>query len=297
MAFRSAFSPVLRRLTARIVPIFLLFVVANGTATAKSSSLLWKISGNGLEQPSYLYGTIHIKDKRVFEFTEATTRALAATPAFAMELNPDSISFVDMLPLMMLDSGRTLKSLLPEEDYQLVHSKLKEKMGVQALVLEKMKPVFIASLLSLDNTNQDYETSLDEHLFQKAKDANKKVYGIETAAEQMQAFDVMTLEEQAQMLVEQVRDEAKDDSSTAMMIQAYIDADLDKLMELIGESEIKGDVYEALLTKRNHIMADRISRMTTEQPVFAAIGSGHLAGEEGVIALLRKKGYTVEPVR
>ncbi len=297
MTFPSAFSPVWRRLAVRIVPVFLLFVLTNGTAAAESSSLLWKISGNGLAEPSYLYGTIHIKDKRVFNFTEATKNALATTSAFAMELNPDSISYAELLPLMRLDSGRSLKTLLSEEDYELVHRVLQEKLGPQAVLLERMKPVFLASMLSLDKISADFELSLDEHLFKQAKDAKKKVYGIETAAEQMQAFDVMPLEDQAEMLVEQIRNEAKEDSSTAMMIQAYIDADLDKLMELINESELENDVYEALLTKRNYRMAERIIRIAREQPVFAAIGSGHLAGDEGVLELLRKEGFTVEPVR
>jgi uncharacterized protein YbaP (TraB family) len=285
------------RFTAGIVSAIVLCLVTVGSLHAKPSSLLWKITGNGLQQPSYLYGTIHIKDKRVFNFSSAVTQAFSSTPAFAMEVIPDSADQMKLLPLLLLDEGQSLQKLLSAEDYAFVQEQLQEKLGPQALFMERLKPIFISSFVLLDNISRDFAVTVDEHFYKQAQEQKKTIRSIETVEEQLKALDAISLQEQADILVEQLRNSDKSDDMTDRMIDAYIAADLDDLMHLFVESEMPGAAYEALLTKRNHTMADRIAVMTGEQPVFAAIGAGHLAGDEGVIALLRSKGYTVEPVR
>lgn len=261
------------------------------------SSLLWRISGNGLEQPSYLYGTIHIKDKRVFAFSDAVKQAFAETSLLAVEIVPDSTAQMGLLSKIMLDSGRTLESLLSPEDYELVQNALQEKLGMQAMVADRMKPIFVGTLLMLDKMSNDYSVTVDEHFQQQAYEQHKRVVGIETIDEQFAALESISLEEQARLLVEQIRDSTKTDLLVERMIEAYTDADLDALMELIAESEMPGKATHALLTKRNYIMAERAAVLMRKESVFIAIGAGHLAGEEGVIDLLRRKGYTVKPVQ
>lgn len=285
------------RFTARIISAIVLCIASTSYVQAEPSSLLWKITGNGLQQPSYLYGTIHIKDKRVFNFSDAVEKAFTSTPTFAMEIIPDSADQMKLLPLLLLDSGRTLQDLLSAEDYVFVQAQMQEKLGPQAVFMERFKPIFISSLLTLDKISKDFSVTVDEHFYKQAQEQNKTIRGIETVEEQLKALDAMTLKEQAEVLVEQLRDTDKADDMTDRMIDAYIAADLDDLMHLFVEAEMPGDAYESLLTNRNHTMADRIILMTKDQPVFAAIGAGHLAGDEGVISLLRNKGYTVEPVR
>lgn len=288
---------VLLRLTIQYIPALVLCIVAAGHLHAKPSSLLWKITGNGLAQPSYLYGTIHIRDKRVFDFSDATRQAFASTPSFAMEIIPDSADQMKLLPMLVLDSGRTLKDFLSAEDYAFAQEQLQEKLGPQAMFVERLKPIFISSFLTLDKLGRDYEVTVDEHFYRQAQEQKKTIRGIETVEEQLQALDAISLQEQADILMEQLRSTDETDSLMSRMIDAYVAADLDDLMHLFVEAEMPGDAYESLLTKRNQAMADRIAAMAKEQPVFAAIGAGHLAGNDGVITLLRHKGYTVEPVR
>lgn len=285
------------RFIVRVFAVVLLCSCVVGHTQATPSSLLWKISGNGLQQPSYLYGTIHIKDKRVFAFSNAVKKAFSETSLLAVEIVPDSTAQMDLLSKIMLDSGQTLESLLSPEDYKLVQNALQEKLGMQAMVAEKMKPIFIGTLLLLDDMSADYSVTVDEHFQQQAREQHKKVVGIETVDEQFAALESISLEEQAQLLVEQIRDGTKADSLLERMIEAYTAADLDDVMELVAEAEMPGKATSALLTQRNYIMADRVAVLMKNESVFIAIGAGHLAGEEGVIALLRGKGYTVEPIQ
>lgn len=162
---------------ARLVAVVLLCISIGGHVQAKPSSLLWKISGNGLPQPSYLYGTIHLKDKRVFEFTDAVKKAFTESTLLAVEIIPDSLAQMRVLSQIMLDKGQTLESLLSPEDYELVQQTLQRKLGMKAMVAEKMKPIFIGTLLLLDNMSADYSVTVDEHFLQQAREQEKKNYG------------------------------------------------------------------------------------------------------------------------
>ncbi len=259
------------------------------------SSLLWKITGKGLDKPSYLYGTIHIQDKRVFQYGEPVKKAFGECDAYAMEVLMDEVDQKGMREQMLMKDG-SLKKLLSEEDWKELDKALKDKLGMGALIFDKMKPFFVSAQLMQSGLKKDMPLALDLDFLKKARDGGKAALGIEKIEEQLSAIDAISLEEQAKMLMSNVKDTTSKAEQFDKMIGAYLKGDLNALGELMNDTTMPANFTEEFLDKRNVVMAKNIGKFAKKQSTFNAVGAAHLGGEKGVITLLRKKGYTVEPV-
>ena len=273
--------------------IFTIATLAGLLLQGNSQSLLWKIYGKGLRDTSYLYGTIHIQDKRVFQFDSIVYDKMNAVEAYAMELNPEKID-MEAMKKQMLMKKHTLKELLPDSDYQYLNDYMQKKMGTGVLLYNKMKPFFLESQLSQMDMPKDKKKALDLYFFDYAKKHQKITLGIEKLEDQLGAIKAISLSDQAKMLMQTVRDTTQTDFED--LLNAYLHADFDKFAELMKDTSLPSNFEEALLTKRNKGMAKHIIQYCKTQPTFNAIGAAHLPGPNGVIALLRKKGYMVEPI-
>ena len=271
--------------------IFMLLIMLSNLTN--SQSLLWKITGKGLKEPSYLYGTIHIQDKRAFEFDDTVLTILKSCKAYAMELNPENINPEELKKFMIMKKY-TLKDLLSSEEYNKLDKYLKEKTGSGVFIFNKTKPFFIQSQLMQMSMQKDMDKALDLYFLNLAKENNMEILGIEKLKEQLEAVDKISLKEQAKMLMESLNDTSN--AKFEKLLNAYRLADLNKLSELMKDTSLPQNFEEAFLIKRNKRMAKRISKFIKKQSTFNAIGAAHLPGEKGVINLLRKKGYKVEAI-
>lgn len=265
--------------------------------SAQQNSLLWKIEAAHLSKPSYLYGTMHSHDKRAHMFGDSVLVKLNECDAVALELvtgemeeNPFA-----MFELMMM-KDTTLDMLLNEEDYNLVKAYVEENLEIFSMLVDKIKPIFTSVMLSESMMRNDKAYTVDDFFERKAKEVGKRTIGIETAEEQMSALDQISLREQAAMLAEQIKTEDEDVELFEQLMEHYKNQDLDGMMKIYKSEEMPEMFDEALVTKRNHIMAHRMDSIIRMQPTFNAVGALHLAGDEGVIALLKKKGYALTPV-
>lgn len=272
----------------------------------KDHSVLWKISGNGLKKPSYLYGTIHIIPREDFKLSDATLRAFEDSKRIAYEIDLKVMmnlkSQFSLMSKSFMAGGKTLKNLLSPEDYAFVHSKL-EKKGLPPTMLERMKPMFISTMIGGGEEAPDLSgngdmTSVELELHKMAKRRKMESTGLETAEYQMAVFDSIPYEVQANMLVQSLRAEGENpegESEMAKMIKMYKDQDISAMQSMIGnESDGLGKYEDLLLGRRNRNWIPVMGRLMREKSTFFAVGAGHLGGPEGVIALLRKEGYRVE---
>ena len=275
----------------------------------QDKALLWKISGNGLKKPSYLYGTIHIIPREDFKLSEATQRAFDQSKRIAYEIDLKVMmnlrSQFSLMSKSLMAGGKTLKDLLSPEDYAFVHGKL-EKKGLPPSMLERMKPMFVSTMLGsgddAPNLAGDGDmTSVEMEFHQMAKRRKMESAGLETAEYQMAVFDSIPYQVQADLLVKSLRAESENDgkpgeSEMDKMIAMYKSQDINAMQSMIGdEGEGLGKYEELLLTRRNRNWIPVMGRLMREKITFFAVGAGHLGGPEGVVALLRKEGYRVEP--
>lgn len=280
-------------------------VLAQKPATTQlDNSLLWEISGKGLTQPSYLFGTIHLINKNDFVLTDATKKSLEQAKRVTFEINMEEMSDISVLmPLMMkafMADGKTLRDLLNDEDYEMVKTHF-EKMGLPMMFFERMKPMFLSSFDPNSMGGLDGEESsmmsYEMELMKLAQAQKKPVAGLETAEFQMSMFDSIPYEVQAEMLVQSIKSADEGNDQLQQLVDLYKKQDINGLHNMLNADSELSKYDELLLVSRNKNWIPVMGKMMTEQPTFFAVGAGHLAGEQGVILLLRKAGYTVKPVK
>ncbi len=258
----------------------------------QSQSLLWKISGNDLSMPSYLYGTIHISDPAVFEWKSWVYSYVDSCEAFAAELDLSMETMITIAGKMMLPEGQTLHDHFTPEEYDLIAKAVKECSGYELSMFNRIKPPALIAICFGNNPPEGLEATVDELLYRYARSKDIPTFGIEKIEEQIALFDEIP----DSYVVEYFRNIDNQGHEMETLIRCYRNADLDSLLILIQDEESGALLNDELIKKRNYRMTERIIPLIKDQAVFIAIGSGHLPGDEGLIALLRKEGYTLEPV-
>lgn len=279
----------------RIFLFFLSLFLTLNVFSQEKNCLLWKISGKNLKQPSYLFGTIHITDERVFQFDSVFDAAFNSCDAYAMELLLDDIEKEDLAEAMLLKDGK-LTDYMDDNEEHILDSVLTEKVGMGLFAFEKMKPFFIYSQLLQSEMSKDMSEALDVHLLLRARNQGMLTFGLEKPTEQFAAVDQITIEEQLNLIFKHLEESNTPENEMEKMIETYLAADLQSFLELVTDTALPEKFNQAFLIDRNVVMTKRIIKISKKQPTFHAIGAAHLPGPDGVIGLLRKKGYTVEPM-
>ncbi len=268
-------------------------------------SLLWKVSGNGLKKPSYVFGTIHLIPKDDFGFSQAITTALQNSKRITFEIDMKEMTNlrtqISLMSKAFMPEGITLRTLLSPEDYALVRTKMDEK-GLPLTMMEKMKPMFLSTMFGTDEEggtfNNSGVTSIEVELFKLSKKQGIPSAGLETAGYQMAIFDSIPYSAQAKMLVDNLRSTDHGDNEFEKMVEMYRQQDISAMQAMvISEDSGMKDFENILINKRNRNWIAPMSRMMLEKPTFFAVGAGHLGGKDGVLALLRIKGFRVEPLK
>lgn len=272
----------------------------------EAKSLLWKISGNGIKDTSYLYGTIHLIDKKDFVLTPQLKRSFKKTQALVLEVNieMDAPTKQEMARKMMYPNRQSIQNYVSPSDYNYLHSYLIDTLKISALkttIYEMMTPFFFESIVTaeqIDNV-KSYEKTL-------AKMAGKKEkLFVETLQEQMEIVRGDSLELEIENLMKNIRaGKLNADKEMKEMIKLYVNQDLQGLYNYVTASFVEfekdpekiDEMLAKMLTNRNKKWIPLLSNWMQEKSLFIAVGAGHLAGDEGVINLLKRQGYTVEPV-
>ncbi|MGA1584050.1 MAG: TraB/GumN family protein [Saprospiraceae bacterium] len=293
------------------IPAFLVILlglipgILFGQSEDQENGLLWSITGNGLEQPSYLYGTIHMIDSDDFFWPNGTLEAFSATERVVFEIDMDmmndmSAQFSMLMGVMMAD-GTTLGELLSEEDYAFVKKEFDE-LGLPMFLLERMKPMFLTIFAGGDFSPEQFTggniKSYEMEFMAMAEEQSKETGGLESVEFQMSIFDSIPYKAQADMLVESLRSSDNGEDQLKEMVELYKKQDLNGLNDMLNsEGETLMEYDHIILEGRNRAWIPVMDEMMKEKPTFFAVGAGHLAGETGVIHLLRAEGYQLRPIK
>ncbi|HVD98845.1 MAG TPA: TraB/GumN family protein [Cytophagaceae bacterium] len=259
-------------------------------------SLLWEITGDNLANPSYLFGTMHVKDKRAFQFHDSLMTKLKSCKVFAGEIVLDKNAAKEVSADLLLPPGKELKTLLTEREYKKVKKFCRKHLGAMSLFVNKIKPVFTSAMISESLMGSEMPKALDEYLQDKAKAYDLRVTGLETIQEQMSALDELSIEDQAKMLVEQIEHLDDEKKELQKLANVYASQNLDSIYSFVQTPEMQGEFGDALIKDRNLVMADRLEKLIIKDPTFCAIGAAHLPGANGVLNLLKQKGYTLRAI-
>jgi uncharacterized protein YbaP (TraB family) len=265
-------------------------------AQAQTKGLLWQITGKNIKQPTFLYGTIHLFDTSMYKLPEPVLSKLAQTKQVYFELDFGKINPMDMMKYALVkDSTERLDKMLDAASLQKFKEIAKSSSMLQMMGenMFRLKPIFLTTML----LNNGKSVAIDMEMYNRAKALKDSVGGIETVDEQMSAINALSAASQAQMVKEMLKTYTTPDEAIKKLTNIYVKQDINTLLSDMNEgAPIDAAFNEALLTKRNVIMANRIELLVGKTSTMIAVGAGHLGGPQGLIALLKKKGYQFKNV-
>jgi uncharacterized protein YbaP (TraB family) len=276
-------------------------LTASLTFAQTPHTLLWRISGKGINRPSYLFGTMHILCADDATLTDSLQHAIHTVDEVYFEINlSDIMGMVTAFQYMKMNDGKTLSDLLKPADYARVKAYFSSHPSpLPFSMLERFKPMLISGLIEEQGfgcaTTDGMETKIMSALSQQ--DSKKPIRGLETAAFQAGLFDSIPYAKQAKELIDYIDSADVNKKMMRKLADLYVQQDLDGLQALSDKDDPGMDEYmDLLLYDRNRKWARILDTLLPGKSLLIAVGAGHLPGNQGVIELLRKEGYTVEPV-
>jgi uncharacterized protein YbaP (TraB family) len=250
-------------LSAVFVGLF--FVCGISQQYDPDNQLLWQISGKGLKKPSYLFGSYHSNDARLFEFSDSTFSAILNSEAIVLE--------ADIYSLFTLYDTRDEKIQL-EIDANGKPYTSNKKASSTKYGNENGRPQF-----------------LDAYFQQIAYNSGKKFFPLESVQSQIDAYENISYQNYKQFSISTFS------LSEENILQTYLSGDIEEMRQsLKAQLAVSANAYNLLITNRNILMAKGIDSLCKKHSLFVAVGAAHLAGKEGIIQLLKNKGYTVRQV-
>ena len=262
------------------------------------NTLLWQVSGKNIKQPSFLFGTFHLLCKEDIHFSEPLVTAIKASHEIYMELDMDDPSALfGGLAFINMKDGKNLRELYSASDYIKIERYFKDTLHIPLGMFQKIKPYFLVAMLYPRMMNCSTPSGVEEELIKIAKDNKKEIQGFETVAFQASVFDSIPYAWQAKELMKNIDSFQFYKKQLDTMVMAYSHQQIDQMTAELGKSEFGSNAYEdLLLTNRNLNWLAKLKTIMVGESVFVAVGAGHLLGEKGMIRLLQKEGYNVEPV-
>ncbi len=291
-------------------------IVVGATVTAQPSdkftgSLLWRVSGNGLESPSYILGTHHLNGAETFAAIQGAQAALEASRQVVGEMDlSDQAALATQLQLAaLMPEDVSYRTLLSSADYETLDNGLKGLIGVGMDQLGMFKPAMISLTMSqvvfmkaFPEFNATAHVAMDVVVQNHATETGKAIVGLETVEDQIHALlDSEPMKIQAESLVCSIRNMDYSAEALKKLSANYDAGDLaalynDGFNDPANPCPSSEEAKFALLKGRNDKWLARLPEIM-RTPSFIAVGALHLAGEEGLLFQLDKAGYTVEAVK
>ncbi len=288
-------------------------ILAEAEKIPNGEGTLWKIEKDG-KAPSWLLGTMHLADPRVVDMPKGAKEAFAKAKTVIVESDEITsekkagASLLARPDLTMFVDGKSITDMLSADDVAKLETGLKER-GIPLNAVIKMKPWILSSFVALPACELARKAKgaefLDMKLANDALKEGKQLVGLETLVEQMSALSDLPMTFHVQSLIEMLRMGDRMQDIMATMIDLYLKGEIGMITPMMksidpDENNKGDDGYAAfeqrLITDRNHVMADRAESHLDQGGVFMAVGALHLPGNEGVIELLRKKGFALTRV-
>ncbi len=300
----------LKKITSTLA-VLLLFLSCGYPTSDNDKALLWKISGNGLENPSWLFGTHHLVPLTFLDSIPGIQAAFEKSEQTVGEIDIGNISQLQMeiTGRALMPEGVTYESLMGEVDRAKLDSTLTSLMGMGLAQFGRLKPAMLQNLISVTLYQRHYPSlsgglGLDQYFQEEALKRSRPVAGLETADDQIRLLlEMQSLERQAELLACMVNYPTLLIEEMDKLQGAYHSQDLKALWKFYTAEDpddpcpSSEEEKYALNGARNEKWLEKLPAIMSEKPSFIAVGCLHLPGEEGLIEGLRRMGYKVEPVR
>ena len=287
----------------KIILYCLFFIFGISTTQGQ---LLWKITGNGLKNPSYLFGTHHLIP---IQFLDSVPGLYPAFNSTKMVVSEVVLNNLDATPAIrkaaLLPDTVTIRGLLNQAEYEFVNQELTNTLRMSLDNLNKMHPSLISKLYELELYKKyehfDENTQSDTYFQLVAAKKGIPIAGLETVEQQVKLLFPENIKKETQLLVASIRNKEMLIQEMREMNRLYREGNLDALEVLANQSNKQWNVSEEenkkLIDDRNINWVKQLPDLIKNNSCFVAVGALHLPGNKGLIKLLKNEGYKVIPVK
>ncbi len=247
-------------------------------------------------------GSLHLLTKDSYPLNEAYMNAFDRSDVIVFEVDPGTLEKPETMRMMLskatLKGDKTLDRVLSGKTYKLTGDKLKE-LGADIQVYNKSEPWFVAislGVLKLKSLGLEGDEGVDKYFYDRALQSGKKVKGLETAEFQVDLLAKAGGANQEELLLQTLKDLDVMEHEFNEIVDSWDSGDTERLEAAMLESYNDYPlIYEELIGQRNKTWLSEIERyLGLNENYLVVVGSGHLVGKEGLINLLRQRGYKVE---
>jgi len=282
-----------------VLLVSLTWLSANPIA-AQEKSLLWKVSGD--KGSVYLLGSIHYLKKENFPLNKTILAALDRSQRLVLEIDvngvtPEVAQKVTLSKALYSD-GTTLQQNISAKDYELARQRA-EQLGLDMQVLNPVKPWFVSMTLvafRLQQLGFEHSLGVDNFLATRAKNNGTPVSGLETLEYQIGVMDELSKGDQELLLRQSLSDLNLLDEHIHGIVQAWLKGDANALEPLLlGSMREYPGIHGKLIVERNRRWVPQIEKMLEQGGgVLVAVGAAHVLGKDGVVEMLKQRGYKLE---
>jgi hypothetical protein len=283
-------------LLAFFISIFLLNV-PSAFSQVNEKSILWQISGNGLKQPSYLFGTVHILDSSNYFLHKNVIEKIESSEIMVFEINTNDPDYQKKALQYSFMSDDSLENIFTEEEYHKLELFFEDEFSFPLQAVHKMKPFYLSSVinaLSMPENTMSYEAELKNIAIKNGLE----ISGISTLEKENEILKKMDMDVQIYTLDQAIEEHKTGYKQREQIVLLYTKNDIHAIYELMMKEDSPEDniVYDILFPKRHEVWIPNMIKMMNEKSCFFAVGVGHLPGEAGLLNILSDKGYKVKSV-
>lgn len=287
--------------------IFISFFMVITTICVSNAQIFYKIEGNNLKSPSYVFGSHHFSPISIVEESDAMSyfkEAEQVVGEIDMTTDPMAISMA-LQRFMMAPADSTLSVLLQGEDIEALNAqfvKWAPMPGMTLQMLDPLKPMAVSTMLAAGMSMEvmpgfDPSQQLDTYFMQKGLEEGKKIIALETPEYQGEVlFNSTPLSVQAEALIEMLKNPAESVESAKKLNKAYEKRDLNAMLEMSKEDDQQPEFMENILHKRNAEWLKKLPSIIESEPSFIVVGALHLAGPDGILQGLKEQGFQITPI-
>jgi hypothetical protein len=282
------------------VAVALAVSIASASIESAANNFLWKATkGPG---SLYLIGSVHLLTKDYYPLSPALDRAFKDSDLLVEEVDMGEMvateNQLQMVMTGMLPAGQSLDTVVSPATLAAVNKRF-DTLGMPIEPLKRLKPWLLSlTLLGLEWQKAGFEADLglDKHFYDQARSDAKQVQGLETVAFQVSRFDGMTLEEQDRLLAETLKELDTQQTAVTALADAWKAGDVPTVERFVLQ-DLRSEprLYQRMLVDRNRDWLPKLEALFARRGrAFVVVGAAHLVGPDGLLAMLRARGYTVE---
>ena len=260
----------------------------------RGTSLLWALESD-VTPTSYLFGTMHVRSQVAHQFVEGVCPHIQSAEVFAAEIDLDDFDSGRVVNSTALAPDLRLDSFLSKARYQRLRAIIWKAFGLELEQWKSKHPLLLLSAISETLLMNVHAQPLDEELWNRAREFGKECKGLESFQEQMELLQGLSPEDGIKQVISIGRNPARFRRNLRKLIDHYTEQDINKLYTA-SRRQLHG-MKKKMLYDRHVVMVSRLETLMKDRSVFAAVGAAHLAGDRGMLRLIKGSGYRVHPVK